>query len=288
MRTAGGAWVVALVGAGVIAHTSGAAAQGLARSRDDATTMAVFGTNVLLGGVTAATRALIGRRDPARAFALGALGGAVHFSGKLVGPLSGFPGGIPAVVLGSTGTAIVSNAAHGLGIFDELLVPVGPLRVRYARSEPRKIRLAVNAYDAVDLARNLARAGMTLDWDESAASGTFAFVTRGTLIKLSNGDLAGGLQTGSSFIISSLSTDRRRTARHELVHVQQYWFLQEAIGRPVEAYLRARVPGGQYVPRWLELGIVPPVLGWTENVIFGRDGPVYRLAQSEAEMLESR
>jgi hypothetical protein len=293
--------VVAAMGAGrsaafmtvaalAIAHTPAAAAQEpwpppVTR---DVSNMAVFGTNVLLGGLTAATRAVIGGRDPARAFALGALGGAVHFSGKHVGPVSGFPGGIPGVVLAASGTAMVSNAGRGAGLLEELYVPVGPLRVRIAPRAARKVRLAINAFETGVLARNLAREGMVLDWDLSASSGAFAFVTRNRHIRMPGGELAQGVARAPTIVVSTFSTDRARTTRHEFVHVQQQWFLDEAWGRPVESYLRARIPGGRRIPRWLELGVVPLAFVWVEAALFGSDGPVRRLAESEAEMLERR
>lgn len=101
-----------------------------------------------------------------------------------------------------------------------------------------------------------------------------------------DGELAWGVAHASTIVVSAFSGDPSRTARHEFVHVQQYWFLEEALGRPIEGYLRTRIPGGRRIPRWLELGIVPPAIGWMEWAIFGRDGPVYRLVQAEAEMLE--
>jgi hypothetical protein len=289
MRVARRRQITALLAAVSVAHSSRTlAAQETAPPSYSRTvgTVAVFGSNVLLGGLTAAARALVGHHDPARAFAIGALGGAVHFSGKLVGPMSSFPGGIPGVVLSSTGTAIVSNAGRGAGLLDELNVPVGPLCVRFALRESRKVRLSINAFETGVLARNLARRGMELDWRESASMGTFAFVTKGTLIRMSDGKLVEGVTTAPVVVISSLSADPSRIARHEFVHVQQQRFLDEAWGRPIEDYLRKRIPGGPRIPRWLELGIVSPGLELMEIAIFGRDGPARRLAESEARMLE--
>jgi hypothetical protein len=289
MRAARRTQIAALMAAVSIAHPSRTvAAQELrpASESRDVSTMAVFGSNVLLGGLTAAVRALVSGHDPARAFAVGALGGAVHFSGKLVGPISGFPGGIPGVVLTSTGTAIVSNAGRGAGLLEEFYIPVGPLRLRVAPRESRKVRLAVNVYETGVLARNLARSGMVLDWEYSASSGTFVFVTRGTHIRMPDGKLVQGVATAPLVVISAFAADPSRTARHEFVHVQQQRFLDEAWGRPIEGYLRTRIPGGGRIPRWLELGIVAPGLEFMEVAIFGRDGPVRRLAESEAQMLE--
>jgi hypothetical protein len=289
MRVAPPTQIAALMVAVSIAHPSRTvAAQGARPPSDSRTvaTMAVFGSNVLLGGLTAAAHALVSGHDPARAFAIGALGGAVHFSGKLVGPMSGFPGGVPGVVLGSTGTAIVSNAGRGAGVFEELYIPVGPLRLRFAPRASRRVRLGINALETGVLAGSLARSGMALDWERSASSGTFVFVTQGRQIRRPDGKLLHGVATASTIVISAFSTDPSRTARHEFVHVQQYWFLAEAWGRPIEDNLRTRIPGGRRIPRWLELGVVPAALQWTESAAFGRDGPVRRLAESEAEMLE--
>ena len=289
MRVARQTQITALMAAVSFAHSSRTlAAQETAPPSYSRTvgTVAVFGSNVLLGGLTAAARALVEHHDPARAFAIGALGGAVHFSGKLVGPRSSFPGGIPGVVLSSTGTAIVSNAGRGAGLLDELNVPVGPLRVRFALRETRKVRLSINAFETGVLAGNLARRGMELDWEESASIGTFAFVTKGTLIRTSDGKVVQGVTTAPVVVISSLSSDPSRLARHEFVHVQQQRFLDEAWGRPIEGYLRTRIPGGRRIPRWLELGIVSPALQLMEVAISGHDGPVRRLVESEAQMLE--
>jgi energy-converting hydrogenase Eha subunit A len=291
MRIARPTPIAALIAVVSIAHplrTVAAQAPRFPSNSRDVETTAIFGTNVLLGGLTAVARALVSGHDPVRAFAIGALGGAVHFSGKLVGPLSGFPGGIPGVVLSSTGTAIVSNAGRGAGLFDELYVPVGPLRVRFEPRAPRKVRLTVNAAEAAVLARNLARSGMALDWERSASSGTFVFVTHGRYVRMSDGGLLLGVTIGSTVVVSSLATDPSQIQRHEVVHVRQLGFLEDAVGRPIEDYLRTRIPGVRRIPRWLELGVVPIALEFMESALFGGDGPVRRLGESEADMLGRR
>ncbi len=82
----GAALLSALLSA-LLCHPTAAAAQ--TREPGDPRSVgatAAFGVNLLLGGVTAATRAWIEGHDPVRAFAIGAVGGAVHFAAKLVGP----------------------------------------------------------------------------------------------------------------------------------------------------------------------------------------------------------
>jgi hypothetical protein len=274
-------WRTGLTAAALSCYSTAAAAQTPQSESRDVGVTAAFGVNVLLGGLTAATRALIEGHDPARAFAIGAIGGAVHFGAKLIGPGTALAG----VAVGATGTAIVVNAGRGVSPLDELYVPVGPLRLRVTPRSSRKVRLALHGYDAVVLARNLARPGLVMDWGRTASSGTFVLRTDNRRIRSGDREY-GGVAVGSLIVMSDFTTDPARTARHELVHVHQYWFVDEALGRPVEEYLRRRVPVARRLPRWLELGIVPPALGMLEQSIFGRDRPVIRLGESEAEMLE--
>ncbi len=240
---------------------------------------AAFGVNVLLGGVTAAARALIERHDPVRAFAIGAFGGAVHFGAKLMGPRTSLAG----VAVGATGTAIVVNAGRGVSPLDELYVPVGPLRVRITPRAPRKLQVGVNAYNVAVLARNLARPGLVMDWGRTGSSGTFVLRTEDRRIWDDDREYA-GVAVGSLIVLSEFSANRQVT-HHELIHVHQYLYVDEAIGRPVEQYLRRRVPGARWLPRWIELGIVTPALGALDQGIFGRGGLAIRLGESEAEMV---
>lgn len=248
--------------------------------RRDVGVTAAFGCNVLLGGITAATRALIERHDPLRAFAIGALGGAVHFGGKLMGPKTSLAG----IAVGATGTAIVVNAGRGVSPLDELYLPVGPLRVRVTPRAERKVRVAFNAYNAVVLAGNMARDGLVMDWGRTGATGTFVMRTDNQRI-FRNGRELGGVAVGSLIVLSDFAASNPDLSHHEVIHVHQYLFLDEAIGRPIEEYLRRRVPLARWIPRWLELGVVPVAFAALDQAIFGADSPLYRLIESEAEQV---
>ena len=163
-------------------------------------------------------------------------------------------------------------------------LPIWPFRLRMTPRASHRFRLAVHAFDAGVLARNLARPGLVMDWGHTASSGTFVLRTDNRRIVSGDREI-GGAALGSLILMSDFVTDPASTAKHELVHVHQYWFLDGVLGRPVEEYLRRRVPLARQLPRWLELGVVVPGLRMAEQSIFGRDGPMKRLAESEAHML---
>lgn len=252
-----------------------------------ATVLAALSVNALLGGATAAVRARLGHRDAARAFARGAAGGAVHFGGKYAASQPGSLSGPVGVAIGSTGTAMVSNAGRGAPLLDELFLPVGPLRVRLARPEAgarRRVRLTLNAFEGVMLARTFARSGLRVDWERSASAGAFVFVAPHHEI-VSDGRIVGGVELGAVAVVGGLTSRLAPIVRHEAAHVQQEYFAQEVWVRPTEAWLRRRVRPLRWVPEWIEPGVsVLPV--WAiDDALDDPYGPAARLVESEAYLL---
>lgn len=247
----------------------------------------MFAFNALIGGAVATTRAFFGDRDPAKAFALGTIGGTVHFAGKLVA--SRTPSlGIAGVAISSTGTSIVANAARGVRLLEELTLPIGFARVRAAPYNRWRVRVAMNAYEAFVAAGAFRQRGLRFDARRSATSGVLVFMTDRHRIEF-DGQPAHGVANGSVIAISAFAEDRERTARHELAHVQQHWFAQELLDRPAQAYLRNKVSfARRLIPEWLELGIATPALRSLDWAIAGRRGPVHQLVEHEAEILARR
>ncbi len=245
---------------------------------------------MLFAGVTAATRALVARKDPIRAFRIGAVGGAVHFGGKLVASNRRAASAILGIALGGIGSSLVANAGRGTNALSELQFPIGPARVRLSKLRGTlRVRVAINAYEAAVIGRYLADRDFRIDWHRTAALGTLAFETRGGYLVVAHGDTVDGTSTASIVAFSAFATEPDKTERHEIAHVHQQWFLEENWGRPIEEGLRSRVPGMRYLPQWLELGIVSPSILWLEERSLGyRRGPIVRLLESEAEWFERR
>jgi len=249
-------------------------------------TVAVFGSNVLLGALTATTHALFAHEDPFKAFTIGALGGAVHFAGKAVGTGPGIPSGVAGLALASAGTSVIANAGAGKGLLSDLYMPVGPLRLRW-RPMSTSVRVGFNVFDAAIIARNLARPGLRVDWDRTAATGALVFVAPERLVE-NDGEILDGITAGPVVVIAGYARDPNRTFRHEVVHVKQIQFFDETWGKPVDDYVRTHVRLLSWLPPWVELGLTAPALIGLESAVFGKNGPFRRLSESEADILEYR
>jgi hypothetical protein len=248
----------------------------------------VLAANVVLGASTAVVRALVERRNVWRAATYGALGGAVHFTGKVAGA-GRMPGSaLAGVAVASLGTSIVANAGRGAAPLSELYLPVGPLHLHVRGGTPSKVRLTVNAFDVALLASIALHDGARVDWRATAAHGTFVFEARDHWLRLGRTD-AEGVSMGSTILISALTADRAQLLRHEATHVMQHHFLNEAWGRPLEDGMRARVNALRWLPSWIELGVVDGAILGAQYALDPKSrGPLGRLAESEADWFMRR
>jgi hypothetical protein len=254
--------------------------------RRPATALEVFAGNTLAGGLTAATQALLRGNDPFRAFGIGALGGAVHLAGKNLAVEPGAAYGWIGLALAATGTSVVANAGRGISPFQELSIPIAAARVRIVPRAPSKVKVAVNIFESLLLARGLTRVGLEVDWDRSLSSGALVFVTQQKRIIFEDTEVL-GVAMGPLVVLSAFAGDESRVMRHELVHVHQHWFGQEVWGRPLEELLRPRILGLRRLPSWLELGVVVPSLISVERQLLGRRS-LRRFTEAESDLLERR
>lgn len=267
-----------------LALPAAAHAQYVAPNKRNATSAELIGGNMLIGGFTAATHALIAGKDPFRAFAIGSLGGAVILGGKY---LTVEPGtGLLGLALTGAGISTVSNAGRGISPWDEMTIPLPGLRFRFAHAAESKVRVSVNVYETVLVAQHVFHPGVNVDWGASAASGALVLRTDQRQVEL-DGTAVNGAASGPVAIVSAFSNDPDLTTRHEIVHVYQAWFEQEAWGRPIEDYVRSELPGGRRIPSWIELGVGAPLLIMMEHAAIGRRG-THLLKEAEAGQLARR
>jgi hypothetical protein len=167
-----------------------------------------------------------------------------------------------------------------------VVLPLGPARLRVQPRAERPLGFAINGYETVLLAHRALRPDTRVDWALSRRAGTVVLRTSRAL-PAPVGQRAAALTAGSTITLSDRASDPAESYVHERIHVQQEWFLQETWGRPVEDALRQRTPLLRRLPRWLELGVVPPTLLAAEGSTLGRDGPLRFTREWEAEALES-
>lgn len=261
-----------------------APAQYVPPNKRAATSAELLGGNMLIGGFTAATRALLAGDDPFRAFAIGSIGGAVVLAGKYLAVEPGT--GMLGLATHSIGTSVVANAGRGVSPLDEITVPLPGVRFRFTPRAERKVRVALNAFELAVATQYAVRDGLAVDWGYTLATGALVFNATHRHVQFDETNVDGAA-TGPVALISAFADDPDRTARHEIVHVYQNWFTQEAWGRPIESYLRSRMPFGDRIPSWIEFGVGSPVLLLVEHWVVGRRGTIL-LEEAEAGLLERR
>lgn len=263
-------------------------AQQVAQERT-AARLTVFGANTLIGALVAVSGAWRGARDLRRAAVQGAGGGALVFVGKSLGPDRGTWVALSGYGLTAIGSSVVSNAAQGKDLASNLLLPAGPLRI-HLRSEGRfGVRVAVNAYDTFVLVNRLSRPGLEFDLERTIHTGAVHFTSSRRPIVHDVPGTVDGVTDGSIVVLSAFALDPGGTQSHEMVHVKQDMFLSQNVDSPVENAIRERWAGFERIPAWIELGVFWPALLSLEQRIAGRDrGPLVRLQQAEARVLERR
>lgn len=242
------------------------AAPGPARAQADASSeLAVAGANALLGGATAGMAALLTGRPFLRAFGLGVAGGVLVYGGKRFMSWHGIPAsGLAGRVVGATGASMVRNGAAGRGAFDLVLLPVGPFTL-YLRppgdtlNAPIKLNLARAAYVTMLVLRDDFR----LNWNASLHAATPVFERPGKVLFRDGNTITLGLAIGGAVIVGDAAglrllnpMPRGELLAHERVHVVQGDFMEIAWTGPVEQWLLGALPGGAWLRRYVEPGIL--------------------------------
>jgi hypothetical protein len=273
----------------IVGSAAGLAAQPVAAYHETdpraATYAEVVAGNALVGGVLAGLQAAIRGNDPFRAFGIGAIGGLVHLAGKNLALEGGAARAWTGLAISHFGTSVIANAGQGRASFSQIVLPVGPFRVRFAPRDTTRLRADVNVFESVMFLRVAVRNGVRLDWTRSLETGGIAFETE--RMALFTDQELNGLAISPYYVISDFAADKDAVARHEVVHLHQQVLMEETLGRPVELFLRSRVPHARRIPRWLELGVVSPALKVVEEWATNGRG-LSQFGESEAYLLMRR
>ncbi|HYC50022.1 MAG TPA: hypothetical protein VEB19_02825 [Gemmatimonadaceae bacterium] len=251
-----------------------------------ATTAEVIAGNALVGGIAAALQATVHGKDPFRAFGIGAVGGLVHLAGKNFAVEGGAARAWGGLLVGHAGTSIVLNAGRGVHPFQELVLPLGPMRLRVLPRDSNKVRASVNLFEAGWLLRTATRDGIRFDWERTFSTGALAFVTEHRMLFRDDEELA-GVALAPYYLLSEFARDVDETARHEVVHLFQQQFIQETLGWPLEQLVRSRIWRGHMIPRWIEVGVGGAAIATFDHWISNGDG-LRAIQEAEAQLLHRR
>jgi hypothetical protein len=242
--------------------------------------------NTAVGALFAASRAWLGKRDIKIAAMQGAAGGALVFVGKALGPTRGTVLSWSGVGLTALGSSVVSNAGQGTDAFSDVLLPVGPLRLRFL-SNGSLARASINAFETVVLANRMYRRGLRFDLNQSLRTGAVHFLSERRPIVYGVPGTASGVTEGSIVTVSNYAIDPAGTRTHEMIHVKQQWFLSQNFSVPVESAIRQQWGIFRVIPAWIDVGAAWASLSYLERKLAGRErGPLLRFQEREAELFE--
>lgn len=202
--------------------------------------------NAAIGGATAAITASVHHRPIRKAAAIGVIGGATVFAGKcFIGnsrPATDWLGHQTV----SVGSSLVSNAAMGRSTFERIVLPFGPVRLYYDTKRGRA-RIKLDLLETGVASYYATTPNTSVDWHLSLKHGTLILFDK---TAPTNFEVAGVIKTWSR---SASLLD------HEQVHVAQEQFVTTAWEEPLEGRLLPMLPGGRWVHKYFEIGILAPV-----------------------------
>lgn len=223
----------------------------------------IISGNMLLSGITAGiTQELRGGsfRD---GFTRGALGGLVIYGGKRVAAERFSGAGLLGRQVGAVGASIVHNAGRGNGTFDQLVFPIGVMRVYWERPT-RQWQVKVDAVALGWTIYGIVEPELEFNGGRSLSAGTPVFQTRAKVISLSNDAHAGGIvQTGVIFLSDVKQWGDaflEKAFAHERVHMMQMDQLFLTMIEPHDDWAMSQVPFGRTASRWIDINLSTELL----------------------------
>jgi hypothetical protein len=262
----------------LLAWTAPARAQEEWRPSDVTGELAYLGFNTLAGAISAGITARIRGRDFGDAAIRGALGGAVVYGGKRLVVADLPAAGLIGRQVAAVGTSVVRNAGAGAGAFERVVLPLAVIRLHIHVPERRVEAARLNLIELGVLAWAATRDELAFDLASSLENGAPVFDAPDHRLRALDDFAYGIMAAGVVLIGREPSPGRERVIGHEMVHVLQHDFYHTTVAQPVESLLLRFLPFGQRIDRFIDLGVLSPVLL----------GITYRALESEADFLDRR
>lgn len=208
--------------------------------------IATAGANALLGGATAALLRIV-RGEPALgAFWRGAVGGGVAYAGKRVAVEEFYGAGLVGREVASVGGSMVRNASLGWGLFEEIVLPVGPVRLYVSADN--------GVVPRVDLSTLIVSGAFMATYN--ARLDLAASLSSGALIFRGDSPMPGMTSAGATVAWSDMpASEGPRLMAHERVHIVQYDQMFLTWGEQLERWAVRKAPLSDRLANHLDLGL---------------------------------
>ncbi len=231
----------------------------------------LLGVNAAIGGITAGVSQAARGRSFWKGMLNGSAGGATVYFGKcLIGQktTAGDWFGRGTVMLGSSA---VANASAGRPILQQLVAPLGPVRL-YRDNKTGRQRIKLDFSTTVVALYLATRRGTSFQRGMSLEHGALVFRDAS---KQRDTEAAGVVILGDPAF-------PERAFAHELTHVAQQDYVATAWEDPLEEWLFRRLPGGKSVTKYVHIGVLNPLWVALGATIDYRDQPWEKEARSFA------
>ncbi|HEY7767949.1 hypothetical protein [Longimicrobium sp.] len=220
---------------------------------------AVLSANALFGGVSAGLVQAARGGSFRDGFTRGAAGGAGVYAGKRIASARWGGAGLVGRQVASVGSSVVWNAGAGRPSFEQVALPLGPVRF-YLRTSGEGPRLQARVDVLAVAATAYAATRPELEWDpaNSLSAGVMVFRAPEHRLRVAGHDVGGVTYPGTVVLDTSDEFDTTRslgTFTHERVHVAQIDQVFLALGRPVQEAVSSRVPALRRVSRWMDVDL---------------------------------
>jgi hypothetical protein len=145
-----------------------------------------------------------------------------------------------------------------------LIAPVGPITLEVRPHVAGAVRARVNLVDLALVASGLVE-GRSFELGSSLSAGALVLSSSATP---GTGALSGYVQTGHSLMGVIYVADglrpalRQQVLSHETIHLLQWDAYNQLVAFPVERAIVRRLPGGAWLPRFIDLGVLGPATGF--------------------------
>jgi hypothetical protein len=227
---------------------------------------ATAAVNAALGGLTAGVLRRARGGSFREGFLAGAAGGALVYAGKRVAVERWDGAGLLGRELAAVGASVTWNASSGRGAFDQVMLPVGPVRLYVRADSGLRVTPKLDVAAVVATAVIATRPRTGLDWGESLSSGALVFRRRdpGGELDWEGAQVAGVvvIRERPSFVPHDAGEPTPEDAlAHERVHVLQQDQVYLLWGAPLEDALVRGSRRGQAIHRHLDFGADVLLLG---------------------------